>query len=84
MGRRGPFGSKRKTVPDSLKASDCFEAILRGDRDAYVFISPQTGKPYAVLDPMGLHVQRGSGKAKEKNTISLKTLEVLMKELKRA
>jgi hypothetical protein len=62
---------------------DCFGAILRAGDGPFTFISAQTGKVYASLDQNGLKIIKDRGKVKDENTISLRTLEVLITQIKK-
>jgi hypothetical protein len=63
---------------------DCHSAIVRRDGDEIVLLSAYSGKPFASIDRDGLHIFKNRGKGKEDNVVSLKALEVLIRELKKA
>lgn len=63
---------------------DCFGSILKSGGGVLAFIDPETGKIYATLDKNGMEIIKGSGKNKRAHRIRLKTLEVLIKELKKS
>jgi hypothetical protein len=79
----GRFGKARPNVAATLKEGDCFGAILKSGGGVFTFVSGESGKPYATLDRDGLHIQRGSGKGKEKNTVPLRALKTLLREVER-
>lgn len=62
---------------------DCFGLQIREDDSVFVFISAESGKPFASLDANGFHVYKKRKGMKEENIISLKALKVMIKAVEK-
>jgi hypothetical protein len=64
-----------------VKTHDCFGSIVRAGSDGKIVFLCRCGRPFAEMDKQGMRIVSRHGNEKDENTIPLRTLKALMKQL---